>query len=90
MLDDGIGLSAMLDGRMLHGDGPIFGELGHVVVDRAGAICRCGNRGCLETIAGVDAIVARVDEHVNAGMGPPLARPITIKRVIDSARDGRS
>ncbi len=28
------------------------GEIGHVTIDESGSVCRCGNRGCLETIAG--------------------------------------
>jgi ROK family protein/regulatory Crp family protein len=30
----------------------IAGEIGHVQVRSEGAVCRCGNRGCLETVAG--------------------------------------
>ena len=32
------------------------GEIGHVVVDPQGPICRCGNRGCLETLASSQAL----------------------------------
>ncbi len=31
-------------------------EIGHVVVDPQGRICRCGNRGCLETFVGSHAL----------------------------------
>ena len=33
------------------------GELGHVLVDPEGAVCRCGNRGCLETAASTGALL---------------------------------
>ena len=55
-LSCGIGAGAICDGRMLLGHRGIAGELGHVVVDRHGLQCRCGNRGCLETIASPPAI----------------------------------
>ncbi|HEX4790104.1 MAG TPA: ROK family transcriptional regulator [Actinospica sp.] len=55
-LSSGIGAGAICDGRMLTGHGGIAGELGHVVVEPHGLLCRCGNRGCLETIASPPAI----------------------------------
>jgi predicted NBD/HSP70 family sugar kinase len=55
-LSSGIGAGAICDGRMLLGHGGIAGELGHVVVEPRGTLCRCGNRGCLETIASPPAV----------------------------------
>ncbi|WP_051450438.1 ROK family protein [Actinospica robiniae] len=55
-LSSGIGAGAVCAGRMLLGHGGIAGELGHIVVDPAGLLCRCGNRGCLETVASPPAI----------------------------------
>jgi predicted NBD/HSP70 family sugar kinase len=57
MLATGVGAGLVLDGRVYEGDTGTAGELGHVVVAPDGLICRCGNRGCLETIAGARAIV---------------------------------
>ena len=55
-LSSGIGAGAICDGRMLLGHGGIAGELGHLIIEPQGAVCRCGNRGCLETIASPQAI----------------------------------
>lgn len=55
-LSSGIGAGIMCDGRMLLGHRGIAGELGHIIVDPHGMLCRCGNRGCLETIASPPAI----------------------------------
>ena len=55
-LSSGIGAGAICDGRMLLGHGGIAGELGHVIVEPDGLLCRCGNRGCLETVASPPAI----------------------------------
>ena len=49
MISSGIGAGLVLDGRPFRGAGGIAGEIGHVLVDPDGPICRCGNRGCLET-----------------------------------------
>jgi predicted NBD/HSP70 family sugar kinase len=53
----GIGAGVILDGRPFYGDGYGAGEIGHVVVDPAGDLCTCGNRGCLETTSSVRAIL---------------------------------
>lgn len=48
-LGTGIGTAAIVDGRMLKGRGYIAGNLGgHMVIDRNGLKCNCGNIGCME------------------------------------------
>ncbi len=47
----GIGAGIILDGRVHVGSHRAAGEIGHSVIDLGGPDCRCGNRGCLETIA---------------------------------------
>jgi glucokinase len=48
-LGTGIGTAAIVDGRMLKGKGYIAGNLGgHMVLDRNGLKCNCGNIGCME------------------------------------------
>jgi predicted NBD/HSP70 family sugar kinase len=49
MVSSGIGAGLILDGRPYRGGRGMAGEIGHVLVDETGPICRCGNRGCLET-----------------------------------------
>ncbi len=55
----GVGAGLILRGALFQGDGSGAGEIGHIVVDDDGALCRCGRTGCLETIAGMRAIEAR-------------------------------
>ena len=45
----GIGGGIISGGRPLRGAGGYAGEIGHMVVDPRGALCRCGRRGCWET-----------------------------------------
>ena len=74
-LSAGIGLGLILNGEPYRGRLGIAGELGHVrAVADGGAVCRCGNRGCLETVASAAAVadslgvhVPRVAELVHAG-----------------------
>ena len=49
MVSSGIGAGLIIEGRPYRGGGGMAGEIGHVLVDETGPICRCGNRGCLET-----------------------------------------
>jgi predicted NBD/HSP70 family sugar kinase len=56
MLSDGVGAGLVLGGRVYEGATGGAGELGHVSVVRDGLVCRCGNRGCLETVAGARAL----------------------------------
>ena len=58
MVSGGIGAGLILDGELYRGASGIAGEIGHVLVDETGPICRCGNRGCLEMMAGGGAITA--------------------------------
>jgi predicted NBD/HSP70 family sugar kinase len=48
----------VLGSRLYRGRSGTAGEIGHVQVDPTGSICACGQRGCLETVAGADAITA--------------------------------
>jgi glucokinase-like ROK family protein len=62
----GIGAGVVINGRLFHGDGGGAGEIGHVVVVPQGGLpCRCGNCGCLETIASAQAIVRRAQQLAN-------------------------
>jgi predicted NBD/HSP70 family sugar kinase len=54
---DGIGAGLILGGRIYSGHSGIAGELGHTIIREDGPLCRCGNRGCLEAIAGGPAIL---------------------------------
>ncbi len=57
MVSGGVGAGLILGGELYRGAGGTAGELGHVLVDEAGPICRCGNRGCLEMMVGGRAII---------------------------------
>jgi predicted NBD/HSP70 family sugar kinase len=60
MLSDGVGAGLVLNGRPYEGAAGAAGELGHVTVVDGGYVCRCGNRGCLETVVGTHALVGAV------------------------------
>nr|WP_052122940.1 ROK family transcriptional regulator [Bifidobacterium cuniculi] len=47
---DGVGAGIIQHGEVYRGVTGLAGEIGHVQVDSLGAICQCGNRGCLNTV----------------------------------------
>jgi len=55
----GIGAGIVLDHKLFYGDGYGAGEIGHFRVDDNGALCACGNYGCLETKISSPAICRR-------------------------------
>lgn len=58
-LATGVGSGHMIDGRIYRGGTGVAGEIGHLTIDPNGLPCNCGNRGCLGTYVGSDALVAR-------------------------------
>src|SRR5256714_1657578 len=76
----GIGAGIVIDGRLLRGASGTAGEIGHTTLDESGALCYCGNRGCLETVASGPAIIGLVSS------GHP--ETLTLGRVIELAANG--
>jgi predicted NBD/HSP70 family sugar kinase len=67
MLSDGVGAGLVMNGHLYEGAGGGAGEIGHVVVVRDGFVCRCGNRGCLETVAGASALSSALSHSRGPG-----------------------
>ena len=58
----GIGAGLISDGQVNRGVNGIAGEIGHTLVAEGGPVCRCGNRGCLETLASARAITSLLSD----------------------------
>lgn len=65
----GVGAAIKVRGQLLRGATNEAGELGHIPADPvSGPVCRCGLRGCLETVGSARAAVERYQElHRAAG-----------------------
>lgn len=57
----GIGSGILVNGQLFQGDGGGAGEIGHVVVQENGELCRCGKHGCLETISSARAVLRQLN-----------------------------
>lgn len=56
----GVGAGLVVDGRLFRGASGAAGEIGHTTQANSGPVCRCGNRGCLEQLAGSTALLAQM------------------------------
>ncbi len=61
-IDYGVGGCFFLNDKPLNGASFGAGEVGHTTVDINGEMCSCGNRGCLETVASVKALLKQAYE----------------------------
>ncbi|HTP02818.1 MAG TPA: ROK family protein, partial [Anaerolineales bacterium] len=70
----GIGAGIIIRGDIYQGDGGFAGEIGHVIAVREGGeLCRCGKRGCLETVASAEALLRNARQHSRQHPESPLA-----------------
>jgi predicted NBD/HSP70 family sugar kinase len=77
----GIGCGLVVGGRLVSGSHGVAGEIGHVSFDANGPDCHCGSRGCVEAVAGADAIVRQAREAAG--------RPeLTFEEAVALARSG--
>jgi glucokinase len=91
----GIGGGVISDGQLILGRGGLGGEVGHMTVEASGPRCKCGNVGCLETLASGMAIARQARESVAAGARTCIAdlvngdlERIEAKLVHEAARQG--
>lgn len=67
-----IGSGVILGGRLFLGTDYSAGEIGHLTVLPNGPRCKCGNLGCLETVASIDAVLKRGRQLLSKGEGQSL------------------
>jgi N-acetylglucosamine repressor len=84
----GLGAGIFLHGELYRGEGGGAGEIGHTTVNPDGLLCRCGNRGCLETLVTGPSLVRRAREAIAAGRPTILSRYQTLsgEMVSEAAR----
>lgn len=77
-LASGIGAGIVSNGEIVTGRFGATGEIGHCTfgIDASTDVCRCGNRGCLEAVASIPAII----EQLSRGLDPARDLPGLIER----------
>ncbi|MET4589940.1 ROK family transcriptional regulator [Arthrobacter sp. 754] len=90
-IGSGIGAGLILNGAPYYGHVGITGEIGHATIHEQGLVCRCGNRGCLETIASTTTMIELLSRGEDRPLTPAdivakaLARDSATLRVVDDA-----
>jgi glucokinase-like ROK family protein len=70
----GIGAGIICEGKIYRGSNGCAGDIGHIIVDKNGPLCHCGNRGCLEAVAAGPAIAMRSLTEAQSGKSPLLMK----------------
>ncbi|HHY98597.1 MAG TPA: ROK family transcriptional regulator [Firmicutes bacterium] len=95
----GIAIGILLNGQVYTGSTGMAGEFGHTSIQADGTRCRCGNEGCLEGLAGLEAISERAKGALMQGarssipgmtLDPNIGSPARIApmSVLDAAAAG--
>lgn len=87
-LEYGVGMGLVMDHRLYRGAHAVGMEIGHTKVQLDGALCRCGQRGCLEAYVSDYALVREasvaLDLHWTAGGSPQ----VMLESLYDQAKAG--
>ncbi|MEU2757843.1 ROK family transcriptional regulator [Streptomyces albidoflavus] len=76
----GVGAGLVIDGQIYRGPGGTAGEIGHITLDESGPVCRCGNRGCLETFTAARYVLPLLEPTHGTGL--------TMEKVVALAKEG--
>ena len=61
----GLGGAVIRDGQLLSGVSGLAGEFGHMTMEPEGQLCKCGNRGCWETLVSTTALFNYIQQAIN-------------------------
>lgn len=79
-LAEGVGAGLIVNRELYSGASGTAGEIGHTTVDEFGDVCRCGNRGCLETFISGQRLIAL--------LAPSLGPGLTVTEIVHRAAQG--
>ena len=72
----GVGSAIIINEEIYKGSYNNAGELGHIIIDTNGKECKCGQRGCLETVASIKALIADIKKDFSAESYPIINKLI--------------
>jgi len=80
----GLGAGLILDGKLYRGHRNLAGEIGHQIIRPGGALCGCGQHGCLEAYASGKGIARELASRRE--QDPTL--PVDARELVSRAQDG--
>ena len=90
-IDQGIGLGIFVNGQLFYGKSGYAGEFGHIPIFENDVLCHCGKKGCLETEASGNALVALFHKKLKEGLSSNILKKvknpedITLEHIITAA-----
>jgi len=89
----GLGGGILLDGKLFRGSSGYASEVGHMTIDPDGEQCRCGKRGCWETMVRPGAVVQAAQRALASGspstrLSPADRAHLTFGQVVAAAEQG--
>jgi len=80
-LSTNVEAALVIKGEVYPGSSGLAGQFGHITVDESGQVCRCGNRGCLETLVGGPHLLDLLPRR-------SADEPPTLRGLVQDAIDG--
>ena len=91
-IGSGVGSGIVLNNRFYRGKHGISGEFGHMTIRHDGPICNCGNRGCLEALVSIDAILRMtheaLDNNIYSSLSADSKEGLTFEQIASAALNG--
>lgn len=87
-IEHGLGMGLVINHRIYRGAQGLGMELGHTKVQLDGALCRCGQRGCLEAYVADYALVREATTALNWAHKDVHAVPVLLESLYDHAKAG--
>ena len=84
-IGSGIGCGIVIDGHVYRGGNGCAGDIGHIDVGEHQTLCRCGNLGCLEAIAGGYALGEAALQLAQSGRSAALAETLSTTGSVSAA-----
>ncbi len=89
-IEHGVGMGFVLNHRIYRGAQRVGMELGHTKVQLDGALCRCGQRGCLEAYVADYALAREATTALNWGHKEGQSIAVLLESLYDHAKAGNS
>lgn len=89
-IEHGVGMGLVLNHRIYRGTRQLGMELGHTKVQLDGALCRCGQRGCLEAYVADYALAREATTALNWGHKGGQSIAVLLESLYDHAKAGNA
>ncbi|WP_299962478.1 ROK family protein [uncultured Roseobacter sp.] len=87
-VEEGVGMGLVINHRLYRGAGSLGMELGHTKVQLDGALCQCGQRGCLEAYIADYALVREASTALDPASTEVAASDVMLQQLYEQAKAG--